>query len=159
VRRSRRAIEMLQLELEAERLRHSSSIERLEAEAAQRGDERSSALDAALAEVERLREELKLGGRAASALHLTQVQLEAAHAELAAATARGGEAASTPLRPSSASRDSVGRDAASASRAASSRAGTPGSESKAERCRHCTANARAVLSAHVASDFLDIVSQ
>eukprot|EP00967_Tisochrysis_lutea_P132419 scaffold231102_cov35-Tisochrysis_lutea.AAC.1 len=58
IRRSRHAIEMLQAELEAERLRHISSVQRLEAEAAGRAAETDSALQTALAEIERLESEL-----------------------------------------------------------------------------------------------------
>lgn len=60
VRRSRHAIEMLQAELEAERLRHVCSVQRCEAESAERAAEGGAALQTALAEIERLKRELEL---------------------------------------------------------------------------------------------------
>eukprot|EP00962_Isochrysis_galbana_P056114 scaffold27960_cov112-Isochrysis_galbana.AAC.2 len=59
VRRSRHAIEMLQAELEAERLRHVCSVQRCEAESAERAAEGGAALQTALAEIERLKRELE----------------------------------------------------------------------------------------------------
>jgi hypothetical protein len=59
IRRSRHAIEMLQAELEAERLRHVCSLQRCEAESAERAAESGAALQTAMGEIERLKRELE----------------------------------------------------------------------------------------------------